>query len=88
MRKVKMKRYYESVSAESPTEKGLKNPFINEWEKEFKDEIYVTMEDGLQIRKNWYDLFSVLRGNHLFKEKIPVKIKCKKGCIQIERIGQ
>lgn len=75
-------------------------PDINEgrWEKEFEDEIYVTdMIHGTIMpynsgRYSLSDLFEKYLGCdyklEIEKGKRKVKIKCKDGCIQIERIGQ
>ena len=83
----------EGSSVEAPTKEGLKNPFVDEWGEEFEDEIYSCGE--VEFPSGATAESFELNNNHFSKlvEKYigiynsnKVKIKCKDGCIQIERI--
>ena len=59
------------------------------WEKEFEDKIYFPIRGDI-ILKN-YGKLNYLYGKYLgamCELEMPVKIKCKDGCIQIERINK
>lgn len=79
------------------TQKLLRAPKMKSpkkvWEKEFEDEIKLFCAmDGIELTKRsitkvfekYLGKLKIVEGSN----KIKVKIKCKNGCIQIERIGQ